>query len=419
MKKLSILTVLSFLLLHCQKEETPLPPPPPDDLLAELLSINVPDDYYVENSTEDYGTGHVFLTDENGEIIADSPLSNGSNITLTEEFDYENNSYDLTILNKRVHPTGTTYRLMTFQDIEPFELNFTTIEDLNPNGEQATITINNAPEFLSPFISNQPFDISSTSGNAKILKATLKQIPDDIFAYFQNSDDDLRRYLWLENVDAGSNYAFQFDQIPVVDNEVVFNFPQSDNLSVDIDAAKATAPLNFHSLSFEYDISGSESITCHIPSQNIFDIFKIRKTVGANDGIYQTLKISNSMDLGFTIPNLDLEIINDSQSNYEATTSNNYDFYNVSYTFYESTEGYSVTWSIKGERAETINFSLPDLINIVFVDHPDFDYDDLEILGSNIVNYDEIISYEQYIDIEIDGIPAEGVTIEYLEAFRK
>jgi hypothetical protein len=425
MKKILKLTFLFTLFLGCSKNS--------DDGLNDdlndntLLTIEILSDFYTEN-TELTRTGHVYLTDSEGALIKDTNLLNNSSYTLTSDFDYENNPYDITFESKWVSDVGeTSYLFNTYIDVSPIEIAKGHYIDPNPNEESAKIILTNVGDIsfgnsIDSFSMNNSFSMSCSGvGNDTQcdLSIRLKKVPDNVYTSFRKLDENSRRYLWVESVSEQTRDTFEYTDIPFLTESVNIDYPSGYIYAeTEFFGFLSDDTNTFYKLSDENSTTGTEQ-TKHFFPQGIFDGYKINTLYRNDDANFYSSSKESSIPGSFTLPNLDLQIISEEASAYQAQTSGNFSYYSVYFTYLNPDDDLFIQWRIYGKNQETIMLSLSQLTQILLEEEANFSTSDLDLFYTRLYNVEGISTYRDIIQHIEDSQSEAGKQVELLEYMEK
>lgn len=421
MKKIFTLLLISFVFMQCNKTEEDIPGNPMNPSVPEtnnLLSITTSDHYHYQSSIDISYSGYVFLSDNNGELIAESNLDNNDQVTFESDFDIENNAYNASFLTKVDYnidpnqPLNTAYRINTFLDVNPATFALEGIENLNPNDESARFYIEEMGGFLEDFSIGNSNGSSSSSENgySTDISIILRRIPENLYFSFRNENETFRRYFWFEDADGATDDTIDYNTIPILTNSVNINYPDNDNVSTSIYGLR-----DDDASSINYQIStssGSATSSLHYLPDNIFDRYNTTTSITQGNERYLFEKFADEIVTEYTIPDFALEVLSSSPTNYEMETSSDYDYFLANFNFRNSTEKYSVRWSVYGVSAENIKFSIPNLIDKILEEYPSFSIDDLDLSFTRLERVNGIEDYESYIYsiIETNFVSKENIT---------
>jgi len=344
MKKLILILIISTTFFQCTTDDQA-----DDEMVTNnnnntttsLFTISTSNDYYSENELNT-GNPKIFLTDENGEIITEDNLDNGSTVELTAEYDINNNNYDVTLLKKELSSFSqiTNYHLETYIDIYPHHYEIQNIEDLNPNNEEVMISIINSNGILDDFFGFAPGSVSENNGTYTC-NSTLNEIPDNYFLSFKKSTEDFKRYIWLEDVTGETNDTFEFNQTEIIQNPTSITYPNNESVSSVIEGINSNNPNKMYELSYQWSNDGSTELDHFIPN-GLFDQYWISNSIKTGSENYTTFEKSNIINSNYAIPNLSLEVVNNSYNLFQINSSSDFDFYSASFSYVSPDEDFAV-----------------------------------------------------------------------------
>ena len=348
-------------------------------------------------------TGHIYLTDFEGELLADTSLFNDNSYIIERDYDYTENSYDATFVTKfDIAPTeSTVYNISTFIDVSPMTISLLEDDfDPNPNNERARFTILNigSPSSVDLFFSNNTHTSSCTTADGGYcnFNVSLLRVPDNIYSTFNRSGEDFNRYLWLENVTGATADTFEFADIPIITESESIAYPPHDFVNTTLFGYSIDEPQTYYRLT-RHSLGSEEMESEHPFPKNIFDGYKVDVLLSSGDLTYFSSRKYSDVVNTYALPAMELEITNNSLTNYEIRTSNDVDYYSVQLSYSNADEALLINWIIYGQGEQFMNFSLPNLADIIFAEHPNFSVTDLDHSRTYLYRIEGISSYEDYI----------------------
>ena len=112
--------------------------------------------------------------------------------------------------------------------------------------------------------------------------------------------------------------------------------------------------------------------------------------------------VSDELELVYTKPNFDHELIQNSMTDFEIVSSGNFDFYSANMIYENAEDGYAISWMVYGVKQDAINFSLPKIAEKILADHPNFNLNNLVVSSSTSNKINGIESYEDFIYTILD-----------------
>lgn len=398
MEKVFKLLVLILLTLSCNNEDDGDVPIVLDNEI--LYTIEVGSNIYTPADQESSRTGHVYLTDYEGELIKDTSLLNDNNYIIETDYDYTENSYDVTFESKLEFSGNKVYSLKTFIDVSPMTISMIEDVDLNPNNEHARITILNIglPSDVDQFFSNNTHNGSCTTANGGYCdyNVSLQRVPDNIYSIFNKNGESFNRYLWFENVSGATEDTVEFDNIPIITESELIVYPPHDFINTTLYGYLTDDPERHYRLS-THSLNSDQMESEHFFPQNIFDGYKVDVLLSNSNMIYYSSRRHSNVVNTYILPAIDFQVTNSSVENYEIQSSDDFDYYSVHFSYLNVDEGLQVNWQIYGEGEEFISFSLPKLADIIFDSYPNFSTSELEHSVTRLYKIEGISTYEDYI----------------------
>ena len=397
MKKLLYFLWLLVLVAGCQEDDSGTPDTPVDKL---LISVDIPNDYYMENPNFDI-TGHLYLTDADGGLLEETALTNNMNHTLESDYDIDNNSYDATFLRKFEATAGDSYLLNTFIDVEPMTLSLSSAAcPSNPNDEDPRITMLNVGSQISiiePSPVNHGLSCTSANGGTCVLSVRLHNAPGNMYFSFRKVDETFKRYIWLENATGETNETVEYVEIPILTDFKTINYPPDNNyVSTEILGYKSDESCIRFGLTNEV-LSGGGSSTQHYFPEDLFDGYVTNTNLRNDDARYVTSRISENIEENFTLPNLDFQIVNNDVENYEIQSSSVADYYTVYFFYQNLDDGIQVQWRIHGKVEDIMKFSLLNMSNVIFEGVELFSISDLNHVHTRLHKLEGISAYNDIV----------------------
>lgn len=397
MKKLLLIS-LSFFLIQCSKNN--------DDIVINedqvtetfLFSVDVIGNVFSENNS-----GHLYLTDGDGNLIVDGALINNQETSLSAEFDI-NKVYDATIIYW-VFTQGQTYYLTdTYTDVSPNTYLLNEIERLNPNQDRLNLDLYNTGFPLEVLSHSGSFNSSGNSNNGGTFNfnSLLPASPGNYYASFKSPNDVFPRYFWIEDIDGNTDLNIDFTSLPIIDTSIVTQFPAYDLLSVNlhgfIDSDINNLP---HWLLSENYQNGNNSDIKIIPT-NLFDQYGFYTRYKINNINYTYKEKSQNIAQNISLPNLDLSINSTSINDFSMSTSGNYDGFRINYTLKNFDDNIFVFYYIYGKPESEVSFTKLNLFNTIFSGIAGVSVNDLIFDTASLHSYNNIDNYSDYLANLID-----------------
>ena len=343
-----------------------------DDALdpSFLVGVNVAGDFFQELEE-----GSIYASDQNGQIIAQGPLMNNTTTNLEAIFDI-NTTYDFSILIRQ----GNLITLKTFKNVSPETYTLTEKTIANPNADQLDVRLFNTG---SPFevIAPSTFSaiISATDGGSIEFDTQLQISPGDFYGAFLNQNEAIPRYLFMENVSKNNFSQHDYTTLPFLENVHTLVYPNIDALRLKIIGFRTFNDQNIAHDFFSktYD-TPRDVLTIHSPDA-VFDSFRVNSQITSGSNTYTITSFGAIENKTISVPNLDLTISSDAISNFNANTSGNYNYYEISFSDFLDTTNTLVFHRIYGKQTETISLENETLFNAVFQDEPSIEAANMNI----------------------------------------
>jgi hypothetical protein len=395
---LSFFLILS-LFVSCSKEDNPTDNPilPVE---VKLLSVSTSNGFYLDEPTIS-SSGHVYLTNNNGELIMESELLNNTTSELNKVYDIENNTYSATFLIKYKYDGTTFYRINTFTNIQPYNLDFNEFGIKAQNNESAKVSVTNANGFLSELIFNGRIRSDNVSIDNTVFDLRLEQVPGDLYFSFRHENENFRRYVLLKNATGNTNETFEFQNIPKITDHINITCPENDKLDTYISGSQNSDPNNFFAKLSEFHSNLGVTTTTHYFPIDLFQRFKVITNLNQSEKKFRTVVYGNSINLNYSIPNLDFQVTNNSINNYSISSSSSFDYYSAHFNYFNDDDTYDIIWSVYGEKMKNMNFILPKLAASITKDFPDFSFDKLINHATSLHKIEGIQTYKQFITTKL------------------
>ena len=400
MKKILSILALSILFIGCSKDT--------DDENQELqefiVTLNVDSNYHFNEFTESF---RAFLSDQNGNILDTAELQIGQQSTLmfagdpAAEYDLSYMYYaDIDIAGEEL------YTLITFSNIDAGNYTIGPSLLLENSRDEIYINLNNT---------GYPCEIASgTAGSATFgpenggyfnFKGNLVGSPrSDFYISFKNPNEDFQRYFWREDVSEGFVFNLDYTTLPEIQNIVSVQLPSNSRSSFVLEGLINNDPNKIHhSISIGNYLNGNNTFLIPVPS-NIFDSYLFRYGFGDDD--YQYFKFMRAATFPNTvsIPELSFSVNNQTESNFNMTTTGNANIYNIIFRDSNTEETISVAHQIYGEVAPEVTFSKKNLRTNIQQTYPDLTGFETLPLGSvSLTHYSENMPYKEILKYRIQG----------------
>ncbi|WP_462250098.1 hypothetical protein [Ekhidna sp.] len=361
--------------------------------LPSQLIINFPENYLFDTQI-----GHVYLTDESGNIVSESVIQNNSQVVLEADFGLSGKRFDLTFFREFTFSTGyvsKTYN--TFINAEAGKLDFSDSEPTITTGT-ATIQVNNTGSSISGINGLCCYSGSATiSPNEATINVDLRE-GNNIYLLLQNETEAFKRYYLERGVDNNFSIELEYSDIPIVTNPFEISFPDEE-----IFTSTVRGYIIDESKENEFTISRESGTTIpgqkiqHFIPENTFVISSVDNRIIATPNTYRVREETNAIDEIFSIPSLDFNLVNSDPANVEISSSSDYSLFNFS--FRNSNEEYGVDWILVGRQNDIGNIGIPQAIaNRVEEEIDGFSLQDLEIRFGNLFKYSDEPTFEELFE---------------------
>ncbi|GAB3334554.1 hypothetical protein GCM10027429_15890 [Marivirga atlantica] len=401
MRGVSFYLLITLFIYSCSSKEEEQKEQGPQDFRRLSLSL-ASDNYY---DTENY-SGNLYLSNQNGEIVDQAELVNNATSELIMDYD-SNSDFDLTTVDRyefeRSNKEFISYRLKTFNSIEPynFEIKEPQIAYAD-SGASAFLNIANTGGNIRDIVTANYYNrnITSTEANFEIYLINQKE---DIYLSFLPAGKDIPRYILLEDIENGFSTDYELADLPLANDQIVINYPQTDELSVEIWGAVQSDPENFFALlSSEWGSLNPPYSIHYIPTKE-FVQFKQKTYLNIGNKEYQKMEIDNLINTVFTIPDLDFQIINSNNETFEFSPTTNYDYYSISMYYKNEAENYEIIWNHYGKSSNgNVKIRYPKLLEILGPETMPESVNDFKITNTEIKNIEGLGSYLEYCNAIMD-----------------
>jgi hypothetical protein len=420
MKGLFKILMISTLLASCTSED-PIEKAP-ESKETNLISVFTPNKFYLDGTIGNQkSSGHLFLTDKDGELVIDGELANNSLTELSKDYDM-NGGLNATFLKKLVtqYSNGTEHtriQLQTFTNVDPYKFIFEEHISREIPNEEAKILVSNTDGYLTDII-NRDYTGSIGINNSEF-EIELDRIPDNIYFSFRHENEDKRRYFLLENVEENFTKSFEFESLQIAEELITVSYPENDYLSIAASGAIESDPYNFFAPLSQVRADQGLNSFSHNFNPDLFQKFKVITNLHLGNKKYRTEERSNSLNETYSLPDLNLEILNNSPENYELSSSSNYDFYNVNFYYDNEVENYDIMWKFYGLSSSNIKLMIPQILNMLELHNATLNIRDFRVLGTSIIKIEGIETYKDFITSKIDPESQEGNQFSLYESLSK
>lgn len=391
--------LVSFFFIQCSKDDGVKEEEETNNQETFLFGINVIGDHYTDGRS-----GHLYLSDDAGNIIADGPLVNNQETALNAVFDL-NNTYDATLIETITFLGETSYFVKTYTDVRPDVYIQSRSVDSNPNNDKLLIN-------LTDINGNTPFRVLRYSnilggGNQGNIGASgifsfeenLIVSPGDFFVSFLNENEGIPRYFWRENIAPNSEFSFEYNELPFMDTIVTTQFPENEKLNATIIGFNSVENQKTHHFVFYENYNeGVNAITAHLPDNSVFDFYNFNTSFSTGNTSYYISKNTETIDAQIEIPNLDFDIQESDISNFRMSTASSYDNFGATYSFDQSSSDTYVRYSIFGKPTAGITFSKSKLFDTLFEDIPEVTSQNLSFSNASISRNNSIDTYGEFLE---------------------
>lgn len=409
--KFIVIILCPLLLLSCSKEEDSAELPEEIENKT-LLSVELPADYFPELANVDY-SGSVYLTNDDGELISHGKINNGTITELQEAYDLTTGKLNLSFIRRIEHQGGISYRINTYNDIDPYEFIFEN-QIVRPRLGEANVQINNTGSPLQHYIYNYPTVTGSISQNEASFDIRLNREPEHLFFTVKKETENFRRYFLQKDVTTGTEITVDFQELPALTNQKRITFPENSNLFAAISGAENTEPNYFYGRFDE--ISATDGLSSHtfaIPD-DIFQRFKLRLILVRDQNRYLLEEKSTSINEEYDFPDWDLQTSSEGTA-YAFTSTDAVDYYRAVYRYVPLEEPYDIIWTVTGRKNEEMNFNLPELGEFIAQDIPGFSLEDLDPHAASLIKVEGLSTYKEFIMSQEDNYSSENDKITKFE----
>lgn len=337
---------------------------------------------------------YAYLTDSKGEIIGDYvSYEDTEEQTINRPEGFTATTFHLNIL----YVDNASFNLeeglvYTIQDLKAgdYELDFTFTEKEEVE-KTATVKVLNLPDYQQY---NLRFDglhsngsYSHQSDGYTYYEIELeKDSPDRLLARYDNVDtynntEEHKRLLLSEEISAGQEIELDFNDLQQAD--YIDFFTSEEYMEIDIDGflKDREGLYNLGNKDWEQGMSSPLKVP-YLKEE--FDYYRTWIESEDEKAIYQHINYSNNLLEKIDKQNIQLEVTNTSDNQYQLQLEGDYDIYIL---YYESNTEYELSWMVFSDKAQlnTIPLEIPQELKN---DHP-------EILG----NYDLKMQAVQFTDL--------------------
>lgn len=350
----------------------------------------------------------IVATSETGEVLDDQIVAPNSSVTLTTTAYEPGRPYDFHViykerLNNSFYNNARIYRIYTI----PNAVNQAISLDLKYNTPPVPGSVSSSVGFLGlvepleevfasyrfSFTTQEP---SSVDNNRAFIRLPEDE-PTNVLFYGKKEDDPQSKAVFFENVNPGANVGVFYEDIGFVEVHPLAN---STPFSTRMYGLKDGDIYRYLFRTQPY--TGDEITRFEVPLNVGFDDYLIEGNATAPGGVYSYRYKYGAFSVlpdEITLPELTATVNSNDISNYEMTTSGQYDYYRINYEYFNGdrfTGGIPITegidWDVIGPDDETVSFSLPDIISLLLDSDPEVSYTLSDLSGGFpiVVNSDEL-----------------------------
>jgi len=392
MKKYCFLICLLTLFNSCSDDEVITPPTPNNPCLFE---IDIPSNYFIISDSYTQ-TGHIYLTDKDGNLVSESTLENGVSTCLESEDASEIDEFDITFYIKYQFDNRAQHYFNTFTSLSQTALEFTAHPDSEtPADETGLVYIDETGAILEN-IHNSNSGSGSSSSFRTELDFSVKKIPSDVFISFQHSENGNYGYFWKEDIMTSFNDTILYQDLPILAMPTEITYPANDSLSINIYAYKTPSSTTRLDISEGRYYTGTE-LSTHVIPPNLFDNYLVNTVLKKDGTKYHSIEYTNSINTNYQLSNMGFEFLNESLLDFEISTAGDFEFYNLGFRYQETSTNDVVRWNFHGEDQELINIKLPQLDIASIINKSNFQLEDLKRNNTRISNINGVDNIDEYI----------------------
>lgn len=366
-----------------------------DETIEEKLG-SISFNYYLDNPNIEDQCGHVYLTDSNGNIVSDTSLIAGESSYV--EADFESGIFNLSVINKIAQGTDTLYRIQTFMDVKPTQYEITEAPDFNPQNKEAILYIQNSGG-LTDFCGEGYSQAFDENIDGYVVKKELGQLPNHLYSSFKKGNENFKKYAWIENVDENFRDTVLYKDLPTTEGPITIQYPANNGLVVSISGK--TSPMQEKSYALiDLQVFQTTSQTSHYIPFEVFNRFQIVTSLFSQKMSYQKTEETDEIKSSFTLPNLHLEVSSSSGNNFSFNITGNYDVLSNRFTYTKEPEK-RIIWTVLNMADETIEYSLPNLFDLLITDFPNLRVEEMVLTSSQIEKYREPLGYLDRISTDL------------------
>lgn len=394
MKKIFLLLFITTLFYSCSKDA--------DDTPSEFQDFTVILNVDPNHRFSQYHIGtHAFLSDESGTILDSGELIMGETTTLS----FSGNPsmhYDLSYMRyDNVIPLSfETYSLVTYTNIEQGTYNLGPSPVFENTDDEIYIYLTHTGYPCEVVVSPAGRGtFGPENGGYYNWQANLVGSPtSDFYMAFKSPNDQLNRYLWLEDVAEGSVFNIDYTTLPEIQNVVNTQIPSNDYSYFSVAGLKNDDVNNIHhTIALGNFAGGNSSLLTSAPS-NVFDTYLFNANFSNNNITYSKQLLTTTIPELINTPALDFTVNNPSPQNFNMSITGEATIYGVIYRGGNTDESVLFSHSIYGEVAPEVSFSKEILRKNIQLNYPDLVGFETLPLGSVSLTYNSLLnSYEEVL----------------------
>ncbi|WP_430817786.1 hypothetical protein [Carboxylicivirga sp. RSCT41] len=125
-----------------------------------------------------------------------------------------------------------------------------------------------------------------------------------------------------------------------------------------------------------------------------------------------------NIEEGYSKPDLDFQVINNTIQNYEVSSSSTYDYYRIDLSL-NNNANYKIAWSFYGQSQTNIKLTLPNILNLLNLGMEEPTLNNFIVLSSSIIKLEGVKSYKKYIVYVTSPTSKQEEAIVKYESFSK
>jgi len=400
MKKLLALCAMTILFAQCSSDDSQTTN---DDEGADQLvqfSLTITGDFFVPNSS-----GKLFLSDEDGTILAEAPTLNNEQTILTADFD-PGMTYDLSFYYE-TFTSGTQFHFVnTFVNVSPGNYSMDPPQGFNGDQDEITLTLTNTGDNLVVVSSSSGIvntESNSNDGGTFILNGPLPASPGYFYASFLGPNDNLPRYSWSEGTGGSYQINADYSALPFTNDALSITLPTNETSDLVIRGVKDGDPTGVnaithivHDESFE---DGTTNYQAFLPD-GVFENFRVRSsyTLPGTERNYYYTTLSENVPQTLPAVSIDYTVNNDSFANFSIATTGEFDNYDATFIYTNQAQDLVVFYDVFGAASSEVSFSKVNLFNNIFANEPDLSAGLMPpVHRITLSSYSQISSYEEYL----------------------